>query len=104
MKKWKITLRLELTDFIIVSVKFSLCYNIIYQRAYFLICYGASCCFTVPHNQGLLSTGPPLNGIHFNVCVIYAKAYCLKPGCLSDDQIGDRGSSMEANKGDYVSV
>lgn len=82
MKKWnypQIGLG-DITDLIIVSVKFFFV-SYLSQYSYqslFLICYGASYCFTVPHNQGLWLTGPPLNGNHllaFNVCVIYAKAY-----------------------------
>lgn len=76
-----------------------------YQGALFFICSGATCfLFTVTQNQGLLLTGPPLHGIHllvFNVFVIYATAYWLKPGCLSNDRTCDREKYMEAgtNKG-----
>ncbi len=65
-----------MTDLIIVSVKFYLCptcYKIVVIKELILICYGASCCLTVPHDKGLLLTGPPLNGIHLLVfqCLCY---------------------------------
>lgn len=64
------------------------CCNVVVIEELVLNCYGASCCFAVPHNQGLLLTGPPLTGITvFVFCffnVIYAKARSLKPGRLLD--------------------
>lgn len=50
-------------------------------RAYFYF----AICYSFPHNQGLLG----INVLVLNVCVMCAKGDCLKPGCLSDDQIGD---------------
>lgn len=66
------------------------CCNVVVIKELILICYGASCCFVVPHNQGLIR--PPLTGTHsdFNVCFIYAKADWLKPDCPSGFLIGYR--------------
>lgn len=49
------------------SVSSFLCVPLLIILCCFQNCCDAICCFTVPHNQGLLLTDPPVNGIHLLV-------------------------------------
>lgn len=79
--------------------------NILVIKELILICHGASCCFTVSHNQGLLLTGPPRNEIYWVFkCLCY-----LSKGLLTETRLPvgwpDRwlGCSIDAgtNKGEW---